>query len=276
MPATRFIVVILLLLNLLAFAAIQGWLGGSVPRGEPERLSNQLNPQAIVIGPTAPDQSASTTPPPVPAAPQAPPQPEDGTEGRTPPAPPAEAASEPKPKPEAKPEPKPEAKPEPKPDPKPEPKPEPAKPQMACLRFSNLNEDNAGRLAALGRDLGPQARVNRSSSGGSGKWWVHLPADGRPAEGRIAELRLAGVNDMFLVRDEGPLRNAISLGVFGSEESANRALAEFRKRGLKDLRISQRTPATFTIEIRAERAALDGASARLRNVAGNPGQACKP
>ena len=44
MPATRFIVVILLLLNLLAFAAIQGWLGGSAPRGEPERLSNQLNP----------------------------------------------------------------------------------------------------------------------------------------------------------------------------------------------------------------------------------------
>ena len=53
MPATRFIVVILLLLNLLAFAAIQGWLGGSRPRGEPERLSNQLNPQAIVIGSTA-------------------------------------------------------------------------------------------------------------------------------------------------------------------------------------------------------------------------------
>ena len=149
---------------------------------------------------------------------------------------------------------------------------------MACLRFSNLNEESAGRLAALGRDLGPQARVNRSSSGGSGKWWVHLPpaADGRPAEGRIAELRLAGINDMFIVRNEGPLRNAISLGVFASEERANRALADFRKRGLKDLRISQHTPASFTVEIRAERAALDGASARLRNVTGNAGQACKP
>lgn len=62
MPGVRIFIIVLVLLNLIAFASTQGWLGTSRPRGEPERLSNQLNPERIV--PTAP----SATPTPTPAA----------------------------------------------------------------------------------------------------------------------------------------------------------------------------------------------------------------
>ena len=47
MHAMRILIIVLVLLNALAFASTQGWLGVSAPQGEPERLSNQLNPERI-------------------------------------------------------------------------------------------------------------------------------------------------------------------------------------------------------------------------------------
>ncbi len=85
MTTLRFLFILLLALNALAFAAIQGWLGTSAPQGERERISNQLNPERVqLIGadkptPAAPAVAAparvpaepSTAPAPVEAATQA-------------------------------------------------------------------------------------------------------------------------------------------------------------------------------------------------------------
>lgn len=74
MALLRTLLIVLILLNLIAFAALQGWLGGAAPRGEPERLSNQLNPERIKLRQaTAPTRAAAPRPPaPAPAAPPAP------------------------------------------------------------------------------------------------------------------------------------------------------------------------------------------------------------
>ena len=45
----RVLLILLLVLNLLALAAGRGWLGVAPSRGEPERLSNQLHPERIVL-----------------------------------------------------------------------------------------------------------------------------------------------------------------------------------------------------------------------------------
>lgn len=75
----RFILILLLVLNALLFAAISGWLGESTPKGEPERLDNQLNADRIAL--VTPPQGNTTLPPPAssqpePEAPPPPPQPE--------------------------------------------------------------------------------------------------------------------------------------------------------------------------------------------------------
>ncbi len=49
MTTLRFLLILLLVLNALAFAAVQGWLSGATPRGEAERLGNQLNPERIQL-----------------------------------------------------------------------------------------------------------------------------------------------------------------------------------------------------------------------------------
>ncbi|RTL36356.1 MAG: SPOR domain-containing protein [Rhodocyclaceae bacterium] len=47
MASLRVFVIVLLFANLLALSLWKGWLGGELHHGEPERLSNQLNPEGI-------------------------------------------------------------------------------------------------------------------------------------------------------------------------------------------------------------------------------------
>lgn len=71
MSTLRFLFVVLLALNALAFVAIQGWLGTPAVRGEPERLANQLHPERIRLAgresPDTPPPAATPDPAPDPA-----------------------------------------------------------------------------------------------------------------------------------------------------------------------------------------------------------------
>src|SRR5574340_160506 len=49
MGSLRTLLILLVILNLLAFAGLQGWLGRPSTKGEPERLTNQLNPERIKL-----------------------------------------------------------------------------------------------------------------------------------------------------------------------------------------------------------------------------------
>lgn len=49
MGSLRTLLILLVILNLLAFAGLQGWLGRPSAKGEPERLTNQLNPERIKL-----------------------------------------------------------------------------------------------------------------------------------------------------------------------------------------------------------------------------------
>lgn len=73
-------------------------------------------------------------------------------------------------------------------------------------------------------------------------FWVHIPplkkrAD---AEKKVQQLKERGVKDYFVVREKGKWQNAISLGVFKSEEAAKKHLDELRSKGVRSARIGQR------------------------------------
>lgn len=69
MASLRVAVLVLVLANLLALAIWKGWLGGGVSHGEPERLSNQLNPEKIHLVPDLPPPAERAAAARVPAAP---------------------------------------------------------------------------------------------------------------------------------------------------------------------------------------------------------------
>lgn len=215
----RIVFVILVLLNLLALASIRGWLGSSTPEGEPERLSNQLNPERIVLRPggTAPQREAEA---PAPPAEQATATPETGNDREAPP-PPAPAAAA------------------------------PVLPQ-ACTVIGGLAESEADALMQAAITGKPGLRSERKTSSTPTAWWVRIPpAGGREAaERRVAELRGQGVSELFIVNDPGPNQYAISLGLFKTEAKAQQHLASLQAKQVRGAGIASRSTTVHRIEVR--------------------------
>ncbi|HWI15288.1 MAG TPA: SPOR domain-containing protein, partial [Burkholderiales bacterium] len=76
----------------------------------------------------------------------------------------------------------------------------------------------------------------------SGGYWVYLPPMKSKAEvdKRIAALRARGVKDFYVVQDAGQWRNAISLGIFKSEETARNMAAKLKDSGVQGVALERR------------------------------------
>ncbi len=135
-----------------------------------------------------------------------------------------------------------------------------------CLEFGPLTEsDRARALAdleslALGKLL-TQKRIETTTS-----FWVYLPSAPSRAEAdrRVADLRTRGLGDVAVV-DAGPQRNAVSLGLFQTEDAANNRLAEAQKLGVANARVGprQQVIATTMLVIRDPQAQV---VAKLRDL----------
>jgi hypothetical protein len=69
---------------------------------------------------------------------------------------------------------------------------------------------------------------------------------------RAKELRRQGVQDLYVIQDEGPLKGSISLGLFSSREAAERLLERRREQGMTDARLVERPgPARYWIQVLA-------------------------
>jgi hypothetical protein len=73
-------------------------------------------------------------------------------------------------------------------------------------------------------------------------YWVYMPPQKTRAdvERKIAQLKERGVNDYFVVQEEGEWHNAISLGVFRTEDAAQKFLATLRKQRVRTARVGER------------------------------------
>ncbi|MFN2644771.1 MAG: hypothetical protein ABR570_07250 [Burkholderiales bacterium] len=73
-------------------------------------------------------------------------------------------------------------------------------------------------------------------------WWVFIAPQPTRASAlsKAAELQALSVEDYFVLQDEGPLRWAISLGVFRTEDAALARLAALRSQGVRSAQIGMR------------------------------------
>ncbi|GAA5178204.1 hypothetical protein GCM10025771_17050 [Niveibacterium umoris] len=231
---------VLALLNLTGFA--------TAPGGEPERLSSQLHPETLkVVGngeeAPAPEKTAEA---PVAAVSE--------------PAP-AAAASEPVAATESAPTESAVKKPLP----------------LACVSWAGLSKAQSDAVALRAKDAGFVSK--EQSVSGTASWWVHLPpqADRAAAEKKAEELKALGVAEFFIVKDGGANQNAISLGLYKSEESANRALEALKTKGVRSARVETRENTSIKLEVTGPADQLAGfsseTSSRLPNA---PRANCTP
>ena len=219
----------ILLLNLVFFAWAQGYFGVADSNREPLRLANQLAAESLRITNT----QVMT---PAPAAPEAKPV----QAGATPSTPPAQTAP-------------------PSADTS-SVVPEKKEPPLSCRRISGASEEQVKHLqAALTAKL-PGTKSSLQSMGGSASYWVHLPASANraAADKKGAELRQLGVTDFHIMSEDSPNKNAISLGLFRSEQAARDLLANLGKKGVKSARIEVRgSPSVQQLEVRGTAAQME-------------------
>ena len=116
-----------------------------------------------------------------------------------------------------------------------------AKP-VVCLEWGSFaGEEQARAQQALDKlQLGVKLG-NRVVEEGT-TYWVYIPPlkTKKDAENKIGELKALGIGEYFLMQDNSPWRNAISLGVFKSEELARNYLAKIQAKGVKAAVIGER------------------------------------
>lgn len=291
----RWIVALLLAANLAWLAWAQGWLRpigfGPQRQGEPERVAGQWKPEALrVDGASSPNASAAPAAPAAPAetapegggqtapapetssgpdaqashAPAAPDEADEAQPGHTPAdAAPADAA--------------PAAEPPGAPAPETPPAPTAKAPPSVCLQAGAFTEAQADALRRAAAAL-PAGSWQLHAVQLPSRWMVYTGklASAEAAAARRRELNARGIDTD---RPGAALEPGLSLGRFSSEDSANRAVADFARRGISGLRVvrERRDTPAYLLRLPAADAALREKLARpsLRQaLAGKPLRPC--
>lgn len=150
-------------------------------------------------------------------------------------------------------------------------KPEPR--GLACLEWGALSitDLDRARAALAGLPAGPKITERRFEE--SAAFWVYMPprATRQEAQVKAAELKRLGIDEFFIVQDEGKFRFAISLGVFRTAEAARAHLDALRIKGVRTAVVGPRDSQVTKVYLQM-RDLPEAASARLPELrAGFPG-----
>jgi hypothetical protein len=114
--------------------------------------------------------------------------------------------------------------------------------ETSCRLWKKLTDKEAGRLEKAAKGIVGLTLARKANEGAPSSWWVFIPplADKPAVDKKQDELRNLGVADFFPVSESGPNRNAISLGVFSSEDAARKRLAELLAQGVRSAKVGVR------------------------------------
>jgi hypothetical protein len=124
-----------------------------------------------------------------------------------------------------------------------EKKPAPAAaPALACMEWGSFTLADAPKAEKALEPLALGGRLAQRRSEETAAWWVFMPPQGtrQLALRKAAELKKLGVDEYFIVQEEGEHRWALSLGIFRTEEGAQARLAALQARGVRTARVGPR------------------------------------
>ena len=125
----------------------------------------------------------------------------------------------------------------------PKPRPVVESTPRACLEWGGfaVAEAPRGEEALKGLALGGD-RIAQNRTEETAGWWVFIPPQGNRvgALKKTAELKNLGIDDYFVVQDEGKMQWAVSLGVFRTEESARSRLETLKAKGVRSAQTGER------------------------------------
>jgi hypothetical protein len=119
---------------------------------------------------------------------------------------------------------------------------EPPKVATVCLEWGAFVGGDTARAGQALEPLGLGAKLTQRKQQDVAGFWVYIPqlASRQAATQKAGELKRLGVDDYFVVPDDPKWRNAISLGVFKTEEAAKARRDAVRAKGVKNATIGAR------------------------------------
>lgn len=129
----------------------------------------------------------------------------------------------------------------------------------ACRAFAPIDEDRAAALRGALEQSGARVDARRIEQGAS--YLVYLPpaASAAEAQQRLVELRRIGRDDAFVIPD-GPLRLAVSLGLFRFESAARTMVEQLARAGETRALVAPRPPIQVRIALQARWPQAEGAA----------------
>ena len=117
-----------------------------------------------------------------------------------------------------------------------------APPATACVEWGSFTLADAPRAQQALEPLALGERLAQRRTEEAAGWWVFIPPQGsrQGALKKAAELKNLGVEEFFIVQEEGEHRWAVSLGVFRTEEAAQSRLSALRAQGVRSARVGPR------------------------------------
>ncbi len=139
---------------------------------------------------------------------------------------------------------------------------------IACLEWGGFAPADAARASEALAPLALGPRLSQRQVDDSAGWWVFMaPRPTRQdAQKNAAELRALGVDEYFIVQEEGPLRYAISLGIFKTEAAAESRLETLRERGVRTAQVGKRDGQALKVFLQI-RPVEEPLAAKLREIA---------
>lgn len=114
-----------------------------------------------------------------------------------------------------------------------------AKQDALCMEWGSFSGADLARATAALSALRLGDKLSQRQVEYTIGYWVYIPPmkDKAAVNQKIAQLKARGINEYFVVPDAGPWLNAISLGVFRTQEAAQHFLDDLQR--TKDVRSAQ-------------------------------------
>ncbi|MBU1777368.1 MAG: SPOR domain-containing protein, partial [Gammaproteobacteria bacterium] len=122
---------------------------------------------------------------------------------------------------------------------------EDAKPAVAasCTEWGEFSGADLARAAQALETMKLGDRLSQRIVEQDHGYWVYIPPLKNKAavERKIEQLKVRGVEEYYVVQGEGTWMNAISLGVFKTEEAAQKYLAYLRSKTVRSAKVGERS-----------------------------------
>jgi len=117
-----------------------------------------------------------------------------------------------------------------------------AKPNTLCFEWGEFSGTDLARATTALSALQLGDKLSQRQIEYNIGYWVYIPPikDKVAIAKKIAQLKARGVKEHFVVQEAGPWLNAVSLGIFKTQEAAQKFFDDLHAKGVRSAQIGER------------------------------------